>query len=67
MSNKYLIAKTADIEHYLSVEQQQQLGDLMREIARRRILEGKRAFNEYWVVNKDEPYSEQVRELIGCK
>lgn len=61
---KFVVAKVEDIEKHLSKERQHQLGDLLREVARGRIVEGKKAFNDYWVVNKDEPYSDEVRKLI---
>ena len=61
---KYSVAKVKDIEKYLTPNQQQQMGDLLREITAGRIKDGKRAENEYWIVNKDESYSRQVEALI---
>jgi hypothetical protein len=61
---KYKVAKIEDIEKYLNSNEQQLLSDLLLVIAHRRIMEGKNPINEYWVVNKDEPYSKQIEALI---
>jgi len=60
----HLVFKWDDIERHLSESQIIELARMMKDIRNGRIQEGKAAENEYYVVNKDEPYAAAVFEVI---
>lgn len=61
--NKYLVLKWDDIQKHLSDVEREALDDLIDNIAIGRM--GKRKTeNNYVVINEDEPYAEQVWQLI---
>lgn len=61
--NKYLVLKHGDIELYLTKRDKADLNIMLLGIAKGRIDMGKKP-NHYVVVNEDEPYAEQVWQLI---
>lgn len=66
---KFIVLKNADAEKYLTDEEFKALRKLQKKILTGRMSDGKMQNNTYYVVNTDEPYAKQVRELIlrGCK
>ena len=60
---KYLVLKHEDIEKYLNRQSQYELSLLCKTIETMRKLDGK-DINNYFVVNADEPYANEVREII---
>lgn len=60
---KYLVLKIEDIEKYLDKRQRLDLGILALTIYEARLNDGKKN-NLYVVVNEDEPYAEEVWQLI---
>ena len=63
---KYFVLKWADIAKYLTREQRGQLGDIATVIDNCRTADGK-GYNGYVVVNEDEPYAEQVWQLVEAE
>ena len=61
--DKYLVLKWDDIRAFLSDRDCYSLDDLCKHIDKCRAVIGKTP-NSYVVVNEDEPYAEQVWELI---
>ena len=66
---KFIVIKKADAERYLTDEELKTLRNLQKKILTGRMSDGKLQNNTYYVVNTDEPYAMQVRDLIlkGCK
>lgn len=62
--DKFTVIKNEDIEKHCSAEQKEQLGKILRSICIERIIEGKRTDNTYIVVNTDEPYAEEIVEIM---
>jgi hypothetical protein len=60
---KFLVVKWEDIGKHLSLEQQVQLQDLLKDIQYGRMREGKKD-NTYLVVNIDETYAAHVAEIM---
>ena len=61
---KFIVLKNADAERYLTDEEFKTLRDLQKKILTGRMSDGKLQNNTYYVVNTDEPYAKQVRDLI---
>lgn len=61
---KYVVLKIEDIDKYCSFEQQEQLSDICNQIQGGRMEEKKNAENRYLVINTDEPYAKEVKEII---
>ena len=61
---KFIVLKNADAEKYLTVEEFKILRSLQKKILTGRMSDGKMQNNTYYVVNTDEPYAMQVRDLI---
>lgn len=61
---KFIVLKNADAERYLTDEEFKTLRDLQKKILTGRMSDGKMQNNTYYVVNTDEPYAIQVRDLI---
>jgi hypothetical protein len=61
---KFVVLKIEDVDKYCSFEQQEQLSDICVQIEGGRMEEGKNAENRYLVVNIDEPYAKEVKEII---
>ena len=62
--NTHTVLKNEDIDKYLSTEQTNSLIDILQTIASGRDKDGKKIFNEYYVCNTDEPYAEEVLNVI---
>lgn len=61
---KFIVLKNADAEKYLTDEEFKALRKLQKKILTGRMSDGKMQNNTYYVVNTDEPYAKQVRDLI---
>lgn len=61
---KFIVLKNADAERYLTDEELKTLRSLQKKILTGRMSDGKMQNNTYYVVNTDEPYAMQVRDLI---
>ena len=60
---KFIVLKKADAEKYLTDEEFKTLRSLQKKILTGRMSDGKLQNNTYYVVNTDEPYAKQVRDL----
>lgn len=60
----HIVFKKADIEKYLSIEDQYELEYIKSKIALGRVKDKKKAYNTYLVVNTDEKYANEVMQLI---
>lgn len=61
---KFIVLKKNDAERYLTAEEFKMLRILQKKILTGRMSDGKMQNNTYYVVNTDEPYAMQVRDLI---
>lgn len=61
---KFIVIKKNDAERYLTAEEFKMLRILQKKILTGRMSDGKMQNNTYYVVNTDEPYAMQVRDLI---
>lgn len=61
---KFIVLKNEDAERYLTDEELKTLRNLQKKILTGRMSDGKMQNNTYYVVNTDEPYAMQVRDLI---
>ena len=61
---KFIVIKKNDAERYLTDEELKTLRNLQKKILTGRMSDGKMQNNTYYVVNTDEPYAMQVRDLI---
>ena len=61
---KFIVLKKNDAERYLTAEEFKMLRILQKKILTGRMSDGKMQNNTYYVVNTDEPYAKQVRDLI---
>lgn len=62
--NIFTIIKNDDIDKYLNDEMRVSLGLILSRISVARMQDGKKGVNEYYVCNKDEPYSDKVLNAI---
>lgn len=60
----HAVFKWEDIRKYLSEEQQEQLRQIKATIGDGRVQDGKKRKNLYYVCNLDEPYANEVLEVI---
>ncbi|MCM3619187.1 hypothetical protein M3936_16480 [Sutcliffiella horikoshii] len=63
MKMKFTVLKHEDIGK-LSWEQKANLSEIQEKISRNRISERKRGFPKYLVINTDEPYADEVIEIM---
>ena len=61
---KFIVLKKSDAERYLTDEEFKMLRSIQKKILTGRMSDGKMQNNTYYVVNTDEPYAMQVRDLI---
>lgn len=64
MYNKFTVIKNEDMEKYLSDSEKELLNNIILRIAIGRDRDRKVAENTYYVVNTDEPYAEEILQLI---
>lgn len=63
MKITHVVLKNADIEK-MNMEKQANLSEIQLDIARKRKEEGKRGFPKYLVINTDEPYADEVIDIL---
>lgn len=65
---RYTILNERDIAKYASREQAEimndAIDDVLREVETGREIEGKKPFNSYIVINLDEPYIDEIIEVM---
>jgi hypothetical protein len=62
--NKYIVVKQGDLNRYLNRDEYQQFQKLLEIIRTGRLVQEGKYPQNYYVVNKDEPYAEAVALLI---
>ena len=62
-NNTHLVIKNDDIRKYCTEMQRAQLSAICETVSNGRMDEGK-TLNNYYVVNTDEPYAEEVLQVI---
>lgn len=62
--NTHVVIKREDILKYLEEPEQIALEEMLNKITRGRAKDNKKPINNYYVVNKDEPYAEVVHGII---
>lgn len=60
----YQVVKIADTKRYFSDHEQLIFNILLQKIGAGRIDDGKRAYPQYYVVNADEFYAQEILDLI---
>ena len=60
----HTVIKNSDVDKYLSVEQTNNLIDILQTICQGRKKDGKPTDNEYIICNMDEPYANEVLTVI---
>lgn len=63
-TNTHIVLKNKDIDKYLSVEQTNNLIDIIQTIGNGRENDGKKRDNSYYICNTDEPYADEVLKVI---
>lgn len=64
MEIKFTVLKNEDIEKHLTEVQKNDLVSIIETIANGRIGEGKHRSNTYIVINTDEPYVQEIIEIM---
>ncbi len=62
--NKYVVVKQGDLNRYLNKDEYWQFEHLLAKIQNGRLSQEGKYPQNYYVVNKDEPYAEAVAMLI---
>ena len=62
--NTHIVIKREDVYKYCTEVEAQALETILRNISKGRALDGKKAFNEYYLCNVDEPYADIVKCFI---
>lgn len=63
-TNTHIVIKREDVDKHLNEEMKTTLGLILSTISVGRLSEGKKATNEYYICNTDEPYAEMVKNAI---
>lgn len=63
MKDKFLVVKRRDLYNFLNSDHQKTLTYLLEEVASSRRATGKKE-NTYLVINTDEPYADEVIEIM---
>lgn len=63
-TNTHIAIKLEDIRKYLTVKEISQLVDILVNISSGRRADGKKPENTYYICNTDEPYAEEVLNVI---
>lgn len=61
---KYFVLKAEDFLSALDADQVDEFNMMLKAHELYRVKRGKSMSNAYWVVNRDEPYADQVKALI---
>lgn len=62
--SKFTVIKNDNIDQYLAVEDAQELKALINRLAISRKCNGNKKDNSYMVINLDEPYAQEVSEIM---
>lgn len=62
--NSHTVLKNSDIEDYCTDDDIHNLEVIKAKIRLGRLQDKKEIKNDYWVINKDEPYSAKIAEVI---
>jgi hypothetical protein len=63
-NGKFLVLKNEDLDRYLDEHSEDQLYNIFQTMEAGRIYDGKVDDNQYLVINRDEPYAEEVIEIM---
>ena len=61
---KFFVLKAADFLSALTLDEVEQFNAMLKKCETYRESIGKKSFNNYWVVNRDEAYATEVKKLI---
>lgn len=61
---KFFVLKIEDLFNAFSEEEAEIFDDLLARHEKYRISLGKKPNNKYWIVNRDEPYADEVKKII---
>ncbi|NMH69670.1 hypothetical protein HF072_12850 [Bacillus sp. RO3] len=64
MKLKFTVIKNEDTELFLDTDDKEKFEELVKEINIGRELNGKSSSNTYLVINTDEPYADEVVEVL---
>jgi hypothetical protein len=62
--HKFLVLKNDDLDRYLDEKQEHDLYDIVQTVEVGRGMDGKLEDNFYLVINQDEPYADEVIEIL---
>lgn len=63
LAEVFLVIKHADVVHYLNADQIREFNKILKVIGEGRNADGKKG-SRYMVINTDEPYAEQVADIL---
>jgi len=63
-NGKYLVLKNTDLDQYLDSDFEYHLHAIVQEVEARRMADGKVDDNHYVVINKDEPYIDEIIAIL---
>lgn len=63
-TSKFTVIKNSDIDNYLAVKDAKELKALIRRLAVSRKCNSGKKDNSYLVINMDEPYTQEVSEIM---
>lgn len=61
---RYFVLKAIDFLEALTEEEAESFNNMLKKHEAYRKALGKTSSNKYWIVNRDEPYADQVKKLI---
>lgn len=61
---KFLVLKNEDLDRYLELGQEDNLYDIVQTVDTGRLVDGKVSDRHYIVINQDEPYADEVIEIL---
>ena len=61
---RYFVLKCEDFFDVINEEEAKKFNNILIKIERKRLSEGKTPSNKYWVINRNEPYANQVKVII---
>jgi hypothetical protein len=64
MLYKFIVIKSSDVEKYCGDLLRKMLGNVDMKIRAGRAMDGRKTSNEYLVINRDEPYADEVIEIM---
>ncbi|AIW03240.1 hypothetical protein CPT_Mater83 [Bacillus phage Mater] len=61
---KFLVLKNDDLDRYLDAELENDLYNIVQTVDAGRMVEGKVEDNHYIIINKDEPYIQEIIDVL---